>query len=68
MSPALCRHLIAHPEIVAGKGVLEIGAGCGLCGILAVKLKAREVSDSCNFACIGYMCTQVSAVSCLEAT
>lgn len=40
---AVCRHLIAHPDIVANKSVLEIGAGCGVCGILAVKLKAREV-------------------------
>ena len=40
----LRRHLIAHPDIVAGKRVLEIGAGCGLCGMLAVKLKAQEVN------------------------
>lgn len=32
-----------HPAIVAGKKVLEIGSGCGLCGILAAKLGAAQV-------------------------
>ena len=53
----LCRHLIAHPEIVAGKRVIEIGAGCGLCGMLAVKLQAHEVSKHCR----NYTCTEKSA-------
>ena len=37
------RELLAHPSIVAGKTVLEIGSGCGLCGIVAAKLGAQQV-------------------------
>eukprot|EP00877_Chromochloris_zofingiensis_P003053 jgi/Chrzof1/12749/Cz07g06050.t1 len=39
----LCRELVAHPGIVAGKEVLEIGSGTGLCGIVAAKLGAHMV-------------------------
>lgn len=38
-----------HPSIVAGKSVLEIGSGCGLCGIVAAKLGASRVK-------LMYMC------------
>lgn len=36
--------MVAHPEIVSGCRVLEIGSGCGGCGILAAKLGAAEVA------------------------
>ncbi|KAK9841587.1 hypothetical protein WJX74_008328 [Apatococcus lobatus] len=39
----MCRRLVEKPELVRGKHVLEIGSGCGLCGILAAKLGAAEV-------------------------
>ncbi len=39
----LARELVQSPQIVAGKRVLEIGAGCGLNGIVAAKLGAAEV-------------------------
>ncbi|KAL0036907.1 hypothetical protein WJX77_004594 [Trebouxia sp. C0004] len=39
----LSRELIEHPGIVAGKSVLEIGSGCGLCGIVAARLGAAQV-------------------------
>ncbi|KAL3155850.1 hypothetical protein ABBQ32_012859 [Trebouxia sp. C0010 RCD-2024] len=39
----LCRELLKHPAVVADKTVLEIGSGCGLCGILAAKLGAAQV-------------------------
>lgn len=39
----VCRELAAHPEAVRGATVLEIGAGCGACGILAAKLGAAQV-------------------------
>lgn len=39
----LYRELLEHPSIVAGKSVLEIGSGCGLCGIVAAKLGASQV-------------------------
>jgi hypothetical protein len=32
-----------HPGIVRGRSVLEIGSGCGACGILAAKLGATRV-------------------------
>jgi len=32
---ALCTYLSSHPECIQDKSVLEIGAGLGLCGILA---------------------------------
>eukprot|EP01102_Stenamoeba_stenopodia_P008409 TRINITY_DN2417_c0_g1_i1.p1 TRINITY_DN2417_c0_g1~~TRINITY_DN2417_c0_g1_i1.p1 ORF type:complete len:267 (+),score=55.17 TRINITY_DN2417_c0_g1_i1:363-1163(+) len=40
---ALCRYLAAHPDIVVGKRVLELGAGAGLVGLLAGKLNASKV-------------------------
>lgn len=39
----MCREMIARPEVVQGHEVLEIGAGCGVCGILAAKLGAQSV-------------------------
>lgn len=39
----LCRELASHPQIVRDRRVLEIGAGCGACGILGAKLGAAEV-------------------------
>lgn len=38
---ALAQHFAAHPEIVAGKRVLDLGAGSGLVGIAAAKAGAR---------------------------
>ncbi|MDE2362452.1 MAG: methyltransferase [Hyphomicrobiales bacterium] len=40
---ALAQHLAARPETVAGKGVLDLGAGSGLVGIAAAKAGARAV-------------------------
>lgn len=39
------RELLEHPAVAAGKKVLEIGSGCGLCGIVAAKLGAKQVSS-----------------------
>lgn len=41
---ALCGYLAAHPDIVAGKTVLELGAGAGLVGLLSGKLNASKVT------------------------
>lgn len=40
---ALARHILAHPEIVAGASVLDLGAGSGLVGIAAAKAGAARV-------------------------
>lgn len=37
---ALAHHFAAHPELVAGKRVLDLGAGSGLVGIVAAKAGA----------------------------
>jgi predicted nicotinamide N-methyase len=40
---ALARYVLDHPETVAGRHVLDIGAGSGLVGIAAVKAGAASV-------------------------
>jgi predicted nicotinamide N-methyase len=40
---ALARYLIDNPQLVAGRRVLDLGAGCGLSGIAALKAGARSV-------------------------
>lgn len=37
---ALAHHFAAHPEVVAGKRMLDLGAGSGLVGIVAAKAGA----------------------------
>lgn len=39
----LCQSLASDPTIVKSKSVIELGAGCGVCGFLAAKLGAKEV-------------------------
>jgi predicted nicotinamide N-methyase len=41
---ALARFILDHPEIVAGKRVLDIGSGSGLVGIAAMKAGAARVT------------------------
>ena len=38
---ALARYILDHPELVAGKSALDIGAGCGLVAIAAARAGAR---------------------------
>jgi hypothetical protein len=40
---AMCRELLSAPSMVEGKDVLEIGAGCGACGLLAARLGPTSV-------------------------
>ena len=40
---ALARHILDHPETVAGRRVLDLGAGSGLVGIAAAKAGAAQV-------------------------
>jgi predicted nicotinamide N-methyase len=40
---ALARHLLDHPELVAGRRVLDFAAGCGLVAIAAAKSGAATV-------------------------
>ena len=43
-SHLLCDYLVANPEFVKGKKVLELGAGLGLCGILSYHLQANKIT------------------------
>jgi predicted nicotinamide N-methyase len=43
---ALARYLLDRPDIVAGRRVLDLGAGSGIVGIAAAKAGAREVFAS----------------------
>ncbi len=49
---ATARHLLDHPELVAGRTVLDFGAGSGIAGIAAAKAGAARVvlSDIDPFA------------------
>ncbi|HUZ90902.1 MAG TPA: 50S ribosomal protein L11 methyltransferase, partial [Methylocella sp.] len=40
---ALARHILNYPEIVAGRTVLDLGAGSGIVGIAAAKSGAKHV-------------------------
>ena len=47
----LSQWLLTNPSVVRGKRVLEIGAGCGLTGLVAARLQkhyAKECSDNHN--------------------
>ncbi len=41
---AVAHHLVAHPELVAGRRVLDLGTGSGLCGIVAARGGAASVA------------------------
>ncbi|WP_411340723.1 50S ribosomal protein L11 methyltransferase [Sphingopyxis sp. J-6] len=41
---ALARHILDHPECVAGRCILDLGAGSGLVAIAAAKAGARQVT------------------------
>ncbi|KAK9833379.1 hypothetical protein WJX81_000333 [Elliptochloris bilobata] len=41
----LCWELAEHTELVAGRRVLELGSGTGICGILAAKLDSLQGLD-----------------------
>jgi predicted nicotinamide N-methyase len=41
---ALAHHVVAHPELVAGRRVLDLGTGSGLCGIVALRAGATAVT------------------------
>jgi predicted nicotinamide N-methyase len=40
---ALARHVIDHPELVAGRRVLDFGSGCGIAGLAAARAGAAHV-------------------------
>lgn len=54
---ALARYLLDHPDWVAGKRVLDIGAGSGLVGLAAARAGATDVlcADIDAFACAAVM-------------
>ncbi len=40
---AVARHVLDHPELVAGRTVLDLATGSGLCGLAAVRAGAAQV-------------------------
>ncbi|KAA0166830.1 hypothetical protein FNF31_01205 [Cafeteria roenbergensis] len=46
----LSRWLVAHPQVLSGRDVLEIGAGMGLTGIVAAGQARRAVLSDFNWA------------------
>ncbi len=40
---ALARHLLDHPDLVAGRAVLDFGAGCGIGALAAARAGAARV-------------------------
>ena len=42
-SEVLCQYMLEHQELIKGKRILELGAGLGLCGIVAYQLGAAKV-------------------------
>ena len=42
-SKLLCNYMCSNPQVIQNKRVLEIGAGLGLCGLLAYHLHASSV-------------------------
>src|SRR4029079_4871188 len=40
---AIAHHISAHPDTVAGRRVLDLGTGSGLCGIVALRAGAAAV-------------------------
>lgn len=67
---ALARHVLDHPDIVAGKRVIDLASGSGLVGIAAVKAGAARVLaadiDAFSVEAIG-LNAEINAVS-LTAT
>ena len=53
---ALARHVLDHPELVAGRRVLDLGAGSGLVAVAALLAGARGVLasdiDPCSHAAV----------------
>ena len=41
-----------RPELVRGLRVLELGSGCGPCGLLAARLGAKQVFSSNLDVCV----------------
>jgi Lysine methyltransferase len=54
VSHILCRELAAHPALVRGRRVLELGSGTGLVGIVAAALGAQlvRVCQMCVCVCL----------------
>ena len=40
---AVSRYLFEHPELVAGRRIVDVASGSGLCGIVAMRLGAASV-------------------------
>jgi predicted nicotinamide N-methyase len=59
-SLALARYLLDAPEVIAGKGVLDFGAGGGLAAIAAVKCGASVVT-ACDIDALALVAQRMNA-------
>ena len=67
---ALARYLLDHPTLVANKRILDLGSGCGLAGIAALKAGAAHVlaSDIDSYALAAAELNAQANGVCLELT
>ena len=57
---ALSKYLLANPEKVAGKRILDFGCGSGLAGVVAARLGAESV-DCCDLDEMALQAVQLNA-------
>jgi predicted nicotinamide N-methyase len=63
---ALARHILDHPETVAGRGALDLGSGSGIVGIAAAKAGAKDVvcADTDKYAvAVAHMNAAINGVT-----
>lgn len=58
----LSRYLASNPEEVIGKNVLELGAGCGLAGLVAAQIKQRREAIENTSECPKVLLTDFNKV------
>ena len=65
---SLCEELASRPALVAERSVLELGAGCGLCGLLSARLGASRVVLSDSVPALLTSCAENASVNGLQDT
>jgi hypothetical protein len=63
----LARFIVGNPSLFAGKRVMEIGAGLGLCGLVAGRVAKEVLLTDYNLACLQQLQEHVR-LNCDDAT